>query len=78
MGVLELVDVDGGGSASGQGITFGRYEEMLYCISLLGDGLSIIDTNLHVCSSQHHSCIINPVVCVSMNSLASNIVILHS
>src|SRR6266404_4984485 len=75
---VKLINVNGGGLTSGWGITFGRYEEMLYWITSLQAGGGMIDTSLCVCSSQHRSCIVSPIVCVSTNSCSSSIVSLLS
>src|SRR6266404_155786 len=76
--MVELVDINGQPGTSGGGIIFGGYEERSYCISSPSDGLSMINTSLHVCSSQHHSILVRPTVCISIYSLISRSVILLS
>src|SRR6266404_4453543 len=75
--LVKLVDVDGCCSTSGRWIILGGYEERSYCISLSRGVLGITASRLCVCSSQHHSIIIRPTVCVSKNSLISIIIFFH-
>jgi len=71
---VELVHVNGRCSTSGWWIIFGGYEERSYHISSSRGVLGITTKRLRVCSSQHHSIIVRPTVCISKNSLISIIV----
>src|SRR6267378_8699101 len=71
---VELVDVNGCCSTSRGWIILGGYEERSYCTSSFRGVLGITASRLRVCSSQHHSIIVRPTVCISKISLISIIV----
>src|SRR6266404_2348834 len=52
------VDVDGAAGTPRRGISFGGYEERLYCLTSLSVGGGMIDTRLRADSSQHRSSIV--------------------